>query len=224
MTDEVVTRLYRALVRELRRREHPAGRPVTVAEVYQTLVPYAAVRSAIGVELNGDYEHALLRLLSGERNLVRLEPETAREALQREVNTPYPLVGLYRKFSSCDVWVVTPEAAEREERGGESTGAVRLTAGGAEPARDEGPVRLHRSEPVEPEPDPEPVVASAPAPVGESRTSCSFCAAELPQGRHVRFCPQCGGDQRLQPCPRCASGLELSWRYCINCGHVTDAE
>lgn len=236
MTDETVTRLYRALVRELRRREHPANRPVTVADVYQTLVPYAAVRSTLGVELNADYEHALLRLLSGERDLVRLEPETAREALQREVNTPYPFVGLYRNFSSSPVWIAMPEPAERQERDDESTGVVRLTSGGPERAPEEAPVRLHRSEPTEsvepaPEPEPEPVTATAGAgpeavstPTGESLPGCTFCAAELPQGRRVRFCPHCGGDQRLQPCPRCDSVLERSWRYCINCGHVTGAD
>lgn len=214
MSDEVVTRLYRALVRELRRRGHPDSRPVTVAEIYETLIPYAAVRSTIGVELNADYEHALLRLLSGERELVRLDPEAAREELRREVNTPYPFVGLYRKFSSSDVWVAMPEAAEHRAPSPDAA-PVRLSGGGAEPAISEPPVRLHRSEPAEAgEGAPERVLVP-------HHAACAFCSAELPSGRKIRFCPHCGADQRLRPCPRCDSVLELEWRYCINCGHVS---
>lgn len=216
MSDEVVTRLYRALVRQLRRRGHPDTRPVTVAQIYETLVPYSAVRTTIGVELNADYEHALLRLLSGERGLLRLEPDSAREELRREVNTPYPFVGLYRKFSASDVWVAMPETVAPDsphDAGSAQPPTVRLSGGGAEPALD-APVRLHRSEPVEPDQrDPDRV----PAPV---HAECTFCSIELPASRRVRFCPHCGADQRLQPCPRCDAVLELEWRYCINCGHV----
>lgn len=212
MSDEVVTRLYRALVRELRRRGHPDSRPVTVAQIYESMVPYASVRSTIGVELNADYEHALLRLLSGERELVRLEPESAREELRREANTPYPFVGLYRKFSSSEVWVAMPETVAPDTRS-EDTPTVRLSAGGAEPATGEAPVRLHRSEPETEERAPEPVPAA-------EHAACTFCSVELPPGRRVRFCPHCGADQRLQPCPRCEAVLEREWRYCINCGHV----
>lgn len=222
MSDEVVTRLYRALVRELRGRGHPHSRPVTVAQIYETLVPYSAVRSTIGVELNADYEHALLRLLSGERELVRLEPESAREELRREVNTPYPFVGLYRKFSASDVWVAMPETGAPAPAGpadpaSGSASTVRLRSGGAEPALRETPVRLHRSEPAESD---QRHTEQAPAPI---HAECTFCSIELPSSRRVRFCPHCGADQRLQPCPRCDAVLELEWRYCINCGHVAGA-
>lgn len=115
MTDQVVTRLYRALVEELRRRGHPEDRPVKVSELYQTLVPYRAVRSRLGVELNADYEHALLRLLAGERDLLRLEPADYREELHREVEATYPFVGLFRKFSAADVWVTMPAADDEPD-------------------------------------------------------------------------------------------------------------
>ena len=75
MTDEFVIRLYRALVEELRRRGHDEDRPLQVSELYRDVIPYRAVRSALGVALNADYEDALLRLLAGERDLLRLEPD-----------------------------------------------------------------------------------------------------------------------------------------------------
>lgn len=249
MTDEVVTRLYRALVEELRRRGHQDVHPLKVSDLYQTLVPYSAVRSDLGVELNADYEHALLRLLSGERGLLRLEPAHARDELRREVDAPYPFVGLFRKFSGSDVWVSMPESDARAEAGepqeaeapadagsdpaptartaelsvdrAERPAAerpaeratVRLRPGGgaaAVPAR--APVRLHK-------PSPEQQSERLPDEVA----ACAFCSEDLPAGRRVRFCPYCGGDQRLQPCPRCEAVLEQEWRYCISCGQDVSA-
>lgn len=234
MTDEIVTRLYRALVEELHRRDHPDNRPVKVSELYQDLVPYRAVRSALGVELNADYEHALLRLLSGERDLLRLEPAEAREELRREVEAPYPFVGLFRKFSASDVWVKMPErpasesTASNEAAPAEATSTAPATPdpaprpavaeapqpaasrpatrGGALPER--APVRLH----ADPARDPSERMTHAGQP-------CMFCTEALPAGRRVRFCPHCGGDQRLRPCPRCDAVLERGWQYCISCGY-----
>ena len=58
----------------------------------------------------------------------------------------------------------------------------------------------------------------------EAGADCAVCGDGLPAGRRVRFCPHCGGDQRLRPCPRCEAVLEREWRYCIRCGHeVADA-
>jgi hypothetical protein len=204
MTDEIVTRLYRALVEELFRRDHPEDRPVKVSALYQDLVPYQDVRSTLDVELNADYEHALLRLLSGERDLLRLEPAEAREELRREVEAPYPFVGLFRKFSASDVWVKMP--AERPARPAPVETPPPSARGGALPER--APVRLH----ADPEPEPSERMTHAGQP-------CMFCAEPLPAGRRVRFCPRCGGDQRLRPCPRCDAVLERGWQYCINCGH-----
>lgn len=259
MTDEVVTRLYRCLAEELRTRGHPPDQPIKVSELYQDLVPYRAVRSALGVELNADYEHALLRLLSGERDLLRLEPQQARDELRREVEASYPFVGLFRKFSASDVWVAPEEglrpegdegaradnaepmesgpdsspaasasrglekgrAAEGSERGSSDAPPVRIAAetdgvsqgttrrGGPLPARAPAPVHLHREDA---EGDPADRLTHA-------GSDCVFCAEDLPTGRRIRFCPHCGGDQRLRPCARCDAVLEREWRYCISCGH-----
>lgn len=247
MNDEVVTRLYRCLAEELRRRGHSDDRPVKVSQLYQELVPYRAVRSTLGVELNADYEHALLRLLAGERGLLRLEPDEARDELRREVEAPYPFVGMFRKFAASDVWVSMQAApgadsgagadgdADAEEargmkdgardRDGDRSGRLGPRAprdlgrpegaapvagrGGPVPARSPAPVQLHRDHaPADP--------TERPAPDG---AACDFCGEHLPAGRRVRFCPHCGGDQRLRSCPRCEAVLERAWHYCISCGH-----
>lgn len=241
MTDEVVTRLHRCLVDELRRREHPADRPLKVSQIYQDLVPYRAVRSLLRVELNADYEHALLRLLAGERGLLRLEPDGARQDLEREVAEAYPFVGLFRKFSASDVWVNLPagdgpalvtapagRAGSEEEAATEAAatpldppatgvaepaGLPARPAGGPAVAAVREPVQLHLPPPL-PAPDRE---------LSHGLSACGFCDAALPAGRRVRFCPFCGADQRLRPCPRCDAVLESGWHYCISCGHEQPA-
>lgn len=104
--DEALERLYELLANALEEvRPASFDSPVTVAEIYQELVPYRAVRAEVGFGLNAEYEYALLRLLSGEAGLVRLEPEQARDEILRELRTLSPNVSIYRDYAGCDVWV-----------------------------------------------------------------------------------------------------------------------
>jgi hypothetical protein len=48
--------------------------------------------------------------------------------------------------------------------------------------------------------------------------TCRWCGEAVPQQARVRFCPSCGHDVRLVPCPSCAEALDLDWRFCIRCG------
>ena len=90
-------RLHHALVQALRERD-PAGlgRPFTVAEIYQDLVPYRTHRDVVGVEMNGDYEHLILQLLAGAEGLVSLESEHARREMERELARSNPNTALFR--------------------------------------------------------------------------------------------------------------------------------
>lgn len=213
MTAEVVEGLYRALVRELKRRDHPAGRPVKVADIYRDLVPYQAVREALELDLNADYEHALLRLLAGEGDRLHLDSAQGREKLRREVELPYPAVGLFREFADTDVRVRMPPDAPGALPGGDRDEPAEPAASPAptgtadrEPdgrAEDRPPVRLHTD--------------------GVSGPQCPFCGEALPGERTVRYCPACGGDQQLRRCSHCEAMLEREWRFCIRCGReVTD--
>jgi len=150
MTNDIVARLHLALVQALRNRGPDAlDRPVTVAEIYQDLIPYRVARAVAGVELNADYEHALLRLFAGEGGRVRLEPATAREELLRELDSPNPNVSLYRKFAACDAWITVPPELGRQPQaspasGAESNARPAMAAGApaasaASPAAGKGP-------------------------------------------------------------------------------------
>jgi hypothetical protein len=114
VSTDPLERLHALLLAAVRRRGgEPQRAPVTVAEIYQDLVPYRSVRGALGLEMNADYEHTVLRLLSGEAGLARIEPAAAREQMQHELESPNPNVALYRKFAGCDVWLApAPGGAE----------------------------------------------------------------------------------------------------------------
>jgi hypothetical protein len=130
---EPVVRLYERLAEALQR-TRPAGfdAPVSVAEIYQELVPYRAVRSEVGFGMNADYEHVLLRLLAGEAELVRLEPDTAREEILRELRSANPNVSVYRAYAGCDVWV-RPRAGVQPRAAGAATPPAAATVSDAQP-------------------------------------------------------------------------------------------
>ncbi len=100
----LVDRFFSTLVDEIREQEPSYLKaPFTVAEIYQTLVPYRTHRDRIGAELNGDYEDALLRLLAGEKDYLELESDTARERIRLELRSSNPNTGLYREYAAVGV-------------------------------------------------------------------------------------------------------------------------
>ncbi len=104
MTQQVLERFHRALIEEIQtQRPEYLTTSFTVAEIYQNLVPYGSHRDRIGVEMNGDYEDALLRLLAGEGGYLILDSEPALRDLKAELETPNPNTGLYREFAAVDV-------------------------------------------------------------------------------------------------------------------------
>ncbi len=104
MSDPVLERFHRALIEEIQtQRPEYLTRAFTVAEIYQNLVPYGSHRDRIGVEMNGDYEDALIRLLAGEGGYLILDSDPALRELRSELESPNPNTGLYRQFAAVDV-------------------------------------------------------------------------------------------------------------------------
>ena len=101
---DVLERFLETLVQQITatRPEYLTG-PFAVAEIYQDLVPYRSHRNLIGVEMNGDYEDALLRMLSGEGDYLVLESEVARREMQAELASPNPNTALFHDFAAVDV-------------------------------------------------------------------------------------------------------------------------
>lgn len=214
-TADVVERMFRVLVDEIRgRRPELLESTFTVAEIYQDLVPYRTHRDRIGVEMNGDYEHALLRLLAGDGNFLSVESDAARRELRKELESVNPDTGIYREFAAVEVRL-DPERLEE------------LPTPGAEEPDD--PPDLPDPEPVESArgddaPAPEAPLTEGPPGHGEAAAEaevvedCRWCREPLPDRGDLRFCPFCGARVDLVPCPDCGAELEEEWRFCVACG------
>jgi hypothetical protein len=101
---DVLERFVEVLVQVITatRPEYLTG-PFTVAEIYQDLAPYRTHRDLIGVDMNGDYEEALFRMLAGEGDHLVLDSEVVRQELQRELASSNPNTALFREFAAADV-------------------------------------------------------------------------------------------------------------------------
>jgi hypothetical protein len=260
MSDQILERFHRALIEEIQtQRPEYLTAPFTVAEIYQNLVPYGSHRDRIGVEMNGDYEDALVRLLAGEGGYLILDSEPALEDLRAELESPNPNTGRYREFAAVDVRLnqadldlsasamddlpdlvseleaedpVAMAALAPSEKGldlgfvpaGVDIFADRALGGGSgsEPSMTEPPGRPPLApEFVEgPEAEDSPsggshgVAGRVDAGLGE----CKWCRAGLPERENLNFCPFCGTNLGLVPCPACGEGLEPGWRFCAMCG------
>lgn len=239
-TTEVVDRLYEVLVEEIRsHRPDLLDEAFTVAEIYQNLVPYRTHRDRIGTEMNGDYEHALLRLLAGAGDYVKLESDTARRRFEEELESVHPDTGIYRNFAACEVRL-NPERVPAAEAGegveGDGVPAApgpsdavdaQLGSPAQEEAGDEAP-SSDRGEGTAGAPGPREKEVSAPE-VGdgtgdaERKTTsddavCRWCRERLPLRNDLEFCPFCGSRVDLVPCPECGTELDEDWLFCVACG------
>ena len=223
--DRLFSLLVAALARETR-----IAVPFPAAEIYERLVPYRSNRARLNVATHQDYEMAVLRLLAGERSYVQLEPDSVREAMQREIATINPDPAYFRSFPEAQV-MVNGRAAERVLM------ADRAYAPPASPDTDEdGLLDTTGENPIPPAPPstlpPPPAphhhaerfrIARPPHALLESQ--CEYCGGVLPSNRDVRFCPHCGQPQEGDlKCPACDSPVDVGWAYCLSCGKPTGFE
>lgn len=219
LVDSLYARLREAVDQE------PGGAgaaALTVADVYQRFVPYRAVRGELSILELAEYEHALVRLLSGERGYVETDAEVQAE-LQREISSPNPILGVYRDYAGAPVRLVAgppTSAAPRRHRTPDVT--------------EEAPPPLPPRRPARPptagtsgvdETSPLPGSGRPPLPQRSGVTpfdACVRCGEPLPDEADLRFCPACGADQREAPCARCGAPLKSEWNFCVRCGNPRD--
>ncbi|MCH7892431.1 MAG: zinc ribbon domain-containing protein [Gemmatimonadetes bacterium] len=241
---DVLERFIKALVQEITStRPEYLTTPFTVAEIYQDLVPYRSHRALIGVEMNGDYEEALLQMLSGEGDCLVLDSEVARREMQAELATPNPNTGLFHEFAAAEVRLhpsrvpasartgpeVQPEERAADEPSPEPVGAKAEEAAPVGPSRpepggsSEGGVVGHIETASTP-----PLASVKVAPPDRSETKdaessdamrvCHWCREALPARDSIHFCPFCGSDLRPSPCRKCGEPMEARWQFCGSCG------
>ncbi|MEZ4416963.1 MAG: zinc ribbon domain-containing protein [Gemmatimonadota bacterium] len=178
-----VERFHRVLIEEIaRKRPDYLSRPFTVAEIYQSLVPYRSHRDAIGVQMNGDYEDALLRLLAGAGDLLILESQPALGEIRRELESRNPNTGLFREFAQTEVRlnaellpesVAAPEAPSVAQHAPPAAPPIQAEAPPAEPA----PVAQEAA--PTPMPEAVPPVEPAPRPSAGNGLASEFLEAEI---------------------------------------------
>lgn len=215
---DALDRLYHRLL-DAYCREHgdALDHPITIAEIYQTLIPYRLVRGELGFGELAEYEHTLLRLLAGERDYLQIDLPQAREELRREIRSPNPILGVYRDYAAVD--------ARLSPAGGSAPAGSAASPPPAVPVAAALPVPAPLAAPLESAPSHPavlPVSATAvpaPASAGPARPSaCRQCHHALPRDCDVRFCPFCGAGQQPVPCRECGTPVEPEWSFCIACG------
>ena len=226
-TDRVLANFHAALVEEIRAQQpdYLTG-PFTVAEIYQNLVPYSSHRDRIGVDMNGDYEDALLRLLAGEGGYLMLDSLPALRNLREELESSNPNTGLYREFAAVDVRL-NPALLDDV---GASLESAQVDSDLDATAEEESvsmsdlapPSAADDSETQE-ESGVDEISERADADAVDSPSACRWCRAELPQRESLSYCPFCGTDVNVVPCPGCGEELEPDWRFCVACGTEVDA-
>jgi hypothetical protein len=107
-------RMYRRLVQNIRTGfPDLMGRPFEIAELYTTLIPYRHNRRELELDTNQDYEHALLRLLSGERGYLIGDPQMQTD-LRSEIDSPNPDLTKFRAYATTMV-SLAPDGARTTE-------------------------------------------------------------------------------------------------------------
>jgi len=215
--------------------------PFTVQELYETLIPYRHHRRELGIETNQDYEIAVTRLLSGERDYLMSDPEM-RDKLQAELASSHIDTGAFREFAGAKV-SLAPEAlrriraltvptgessvAETTASSGAGTPADGAVASGAAVSATPAPGGFSATFPLSPAPAGSEVPAAHETPAAISSLmnvsvpeGCPFCGGTLPEGRTVNYCPSCGNNLSVSRCPACGGELEKGWKFCVTCGRT----
>ena len=217
---DAVERMYRHLVRTVRSRfPQYLTESFTVAELYQTVLPYRLHRRELGLETNEDYEITLTELLSGAREYLIVDDQM-RDALRAELATTNPDPTAFKQFATSTV-ALSPAALRALEAGPAApTTPQRATLLPTPSARATSPISSASVD------VPRPVTRTPTGPravVPKAGERCTACNEELPAGRPITFCPHCGNDLTTLNCPACGSELEVGWKFCPTCGRPAGA-
>ncbi|MFN2603798.1 MAG: zinc ribbon domain-containing protein [Gemmatimonadaceae bacterium] len=234
-------RVFHRLVSNIRHR-HPEylTLPFTVQELYETLIPYRHHRRELGIETNQDYEIAVTRLLSGERDYLQADPEM-RDKLQADLASPHADPGGFREFAGAKV-SLAPEALRRIRAltvpaGAPGAPGASTTAQAASQsvpeATQSAPVTSGASAPPERATGSRAALSAMPTQggfsanfplsssgAGESARSTPAAIPLMPNAAVPEGCPFCSGTlpegRTVIYCPHCGNNLSVS--RCPACG------
>ena len=210
---DLLDRLHERLLAAIASGHDASVRDFTIADLYQRLVPYRAVRGQVGVIELAEYEHALLRLLSGERNYLEVADSDVRLEIQRELASLNPILGIYRDYSTATLRVNPANGAAMSERQEEPDEVTSPRADASAPGE-----QVMTAGSTIPSPGGFDSLTAVPKRSSGPRSECEDCGRSLPMTAAVRFCPYCGSEQAPEPCAHCGAAMEREWSFCIQCG------
>ena len=204
-------------------------RPLTVAELVRSIVPYRTSRAALGLDSSEDYDLLILRLLSGEGAYVEVRPAEVAARAAAELGGANPDPALLRQFGGVEVTLATarlaqalgpgPEAAWAPPESEEALEARESLEEGHDTDEDPGVIETGRVPwVVEPIAGPRGIIPLHTGAVPDEGTRCGYCGGLLPGGRQVNFCPHCGQSQTFIRCGECGNEVEFGWKHCVACG------
>jgi hypothetical protein len=205
-------------------------RPVPVAELIRSVIPYRSARGPLGLDSVEDYDVLILRLLSGEGGFVTVRPEIVGARCRAELEGTHPDPGLLREFGGAEVTLATDQLAKALGPAPETSWA---------PPEDTAPPETPVGDVDHEDTDADhgvietgrvpwtvdaiiasrggviPLNTSA---VPDEGSRCGYCGGLLPNGRQVNFCPHCGQSQTYIKCGECGNEVEFGWQHCVACG------
>lgn len=210
-------RLAAALLAQWRADGGSGGGPITVSALLDRVLPYRVARRMLGIDVSEDYEALVLRLLSEEEELARVEPVEAADMAKATINSRLPDLDALQLLRSASITIteraiarlgdVLPIRNTKEES--------RWATPAAEPETQHEteviPLRIPEAAP----PEEFLTTVTVTPPLG---AQCWSCDEALPLDRAVKFCPFCGADQRQPMCARCGAASERGWKHCPECG------
>lgn len=201
-------------------------RPLEVGEIIDRLAPYGAARRDGKIETHDDYQHLVMRLVAGERDLAFAD-DLMQDDLRAELASPNPDLGVLRTYRNASIRLAT--GGVQQVLAGDTT--IDLTP--PTPIKPGVAVRASKPVPaVEPIAEPGSGASAEPATMardnhalfeafggtGTGTGGCPYCAQPLPDGRTVKFCPSCGQNLLVKRCPGCSAEIEQGWKFCVTCG------
>jgi hypothetical protein len=211
MTD--LERFFRQLVRNLAATD-PARlhRPLPLADIRDSIVPYRVNRRALQLESSEDYELVLMQLCAGQEGFARTQPDNVRALFAAELRSSNPDLEILHQHENAVVSLEAEPLAQALSPRPDLTFAPpnhAIDLAVPEPPSTDLP-ELSSLEPLR--------VADREPESNRFVSHCSQCGGLLPSGRVVNFCPHCGGHHVLARCPACRSEIEAGWRHCVSCG------
>lgn len=201
-------------------------RPLEVGEIIDRLAPYGAARRDGKIETHDDYQHLVMRLVAGERDLVFAD-DLMQDDLRAELASPNPDLAVLRTYRNASIRLST--GGMQQVLAGDTT--IDLTP--PTPIKPGLAVRASKPVPaVDPISEPSSGASAEPATMardnhalfeafggtGTGTGGCPYCAQPLPDGRTVKFCPSCGQNLLVKRCPGCSAEIEQGWKFCVTCG------